>query len=77
MPVDEEQEARNRYEHLKTKIGVLLEQVETTVGATPISVPLLKLRVEDAKGSWDEFAQQYVKLRNAAFDNVQHADFQH
>ena len=76
MPVDEEQEARNRYKHLKTKIRVLLEQVETPVGATPISVPLLKLRVEDAKGSWDEFVQQYVKLRNYTFDNVQHADFQ-
>ena len=57
MSVNEEQEARNRYEHLKTKIGVLLEQVEDTVGATPISVPFLNLRVEDAKGSWDEFAQ--------------------
>ena len=54
----------------------MIEQIEDTVGATPVSVPVLKLRVEDAKGSWDEFVQQYVKLRNAAFDNVQHADFQ-
>ena len=53
----------------------MLEQIETTVGTTPVSVPALKLRFEDAKGAWDEFVQQYIKLRNAAFDNVQHADF--
>ena len=57
MPVDEEQEARNRYEHLKTKIGVLLEQIETTVGMAPVSVPALKLRFEDVKGAWDKFVQ--------------------
>ena len=76
MSVNEEQEARNRYEHLMTKIGVLLEQVETAVDGTPVFVPALKLRVEDAKGAWDELVQQYVKLRNAAFDNLKHADFQ-
>ena len=55
----------------------LIEQVETTVGTPPVSMPALKLSVERAREAWDEFVQQYVKLRNAAFDNVQHADFQH
>ena len=46
------------------------------MGTPPVSVPVLKLRVNDAKGAWDEFAQLYVKLRNATFDNVEHTDFQ-
>ena len=76
MSVTEERDARNVYEYLKIKMEALIEQVETTVGTPPVSMPALKLRVERAREAWDEFVQQYVKLRNYAFDNVQHADFQ-
>ena len=56
---------------------VLTEQVESTVGTAPVSVPALKLRVESAREAWGEFGLQYVKLRNATFDTTQYAALQH
>ena len=55
MSVTEEQEARNVYEQLRIKVEVLVEQVETTVGADPVPVPALKLRVGSAREAWEEF----------------------
>ena len=55
---------------------VLTEQVETTVGTAPVSVPALKLRVESIREAWEEFGLQYVKLRNATFDTTQYATLQ-
>ena len=88
MSVTEERDAQNVYECLKVKMEVLVDQVEATLETMPISVPALKLRVESAREAWDEFVQQYVKLRNATWDirvtdticgqddNAQHADLQ-
>ena len=76
MSVNEEQDARNVYEHLRIKVEVLTEQVETTVGTAPVSVPALKLRVESVKEAWEEFGLQYVKLRNATFDTTQYVALQ-
>ena len=91
MSVTKERDARNVYEYLKIKMEVLIEQVETTVGMPPVSMPALKLRVESAREAWDEFVQQYVKLRNVTGDkwlgsvaeqaqhqddHAQHADLQ-
>ena len=88
MSVIEERDTRNIYEHLRIKVEVLIEQVETTVGTPPVSVPALKLRVESAREAWEEFGLQYVKLRNAtgdkrvadqvrgSDDHAQHTDLQ-
>ena len=76
MSVNEDQEARNVYKHLRIKVEVLTEQVETTVGAAPVSVPALKLRVESVREAWEEFGRQYVKLSNATFDTTQYAELQ-
>ena len=91
MSVTEERNARSVYEHLKIKVEVLIEQVETTVGTPPVSMPALKLRVESVREAWDEFGLQYVKFCNVTGDkwlgtvadqvqrrddNDQHADLQ-
>ena len=60
MSVNEEQDARNVYEHLRIKVEVLTELVETTVDTAPVSEPVLKLRVERAREAWEEFGLQYV-----------------
>ena len=88
MSVTEERDAQNVYEYLKVKMEVLVEQVETTLEAPPISVPALKIRVESAREAWGEFVQQYIKMHNATGDKLvaeqvrgqedhaQHANFQ-
>ena len=76
MSVNEEQAARNVYEHLRIKVEVLTEQVETTVSTAPVSVPALRLRVESTREAWEQFGLQYAKLRNATFDTTQYAALQ-
>ena len=68
MSVTKERNDLNVYQCLKVKMEVLVEQVESTLETMPISVPVLKIRVESTKEAWGEFEQQYDKMCNATGD---------
>ena len=88
MSTTEEHEAWNTFERLRTKMDLLITQVEDTLGNDPIPVPALRKRLDSTGTAWDDFEAQYDKMRNssgdkrvqeqvwAQEDQAQQADFQ-
>ena len=88
MSTTEEREAQSTFECLKTKMNLLITQVEDTLGTDPIPVPALQKRLDSTGTAWDNFEAQYDKMRNtsgdkrvqeqvrAQEDQTLHADFQ-
>ena len=62
MSTTEEGDAQNTMECLKVKVDVLIEQIEDTLGANPISVPALWKRINSTGTAWDGFEAQYDKM---------------